>query len=131
MTERRHIQSGSTFEELAGYSRAVVVPDPGGDWIFVSGTTGYDYAAGTISPDAVEQTRQCFRNVEAALRQAGSGFEDVVRIRVFVVSRDVFRAIAPTIGAHCRPVRPANTTVVAELVAPEMLVEIEVTARRR
>lgn len=131
MSERRTISTGSSFEELVGYCRAVVVPDPAGDWIFVSGTTGYDYATGEISPDPVEQTRQCFRNLEAALSHADSSLGDVLRIRVFVTSREVFRTVAPIIGEHCRSVRPANTTTVTQLVEPEMLIEIEVTARRR
>ncbi|MBK8977267.1 MAG: RidA family protein [Planctomycetes bacterium] len=131
MTRRHHIRSGSDFEKLAGYARAVVVPDPHGDWIFVSGTTGYDYATGTISADPVEQTEQCFWNIGAALAQAGAALDDIVRIRVFVRSRDVFRAIAPVLGARCRAFEPANTTVIAELVEPAMLVEIEVTARAR
>lgn len=130
MPERRHIHSGSKFEDLVGYCRAVVTPDPGGDWIFVSGTTGYDYATGVISPDPIEQTRQCFRNIQWALHEAGGGLEDIVRVRVFVASRAVFEQVAPTIGELCRPFRPTNTTVVSELIVPEMLIEIEVTARR-
>jgi enamine deaminase RidA (YjgF/YER057c/UK114 family) len=131
MSERRHISSGSKFEELVGYCRALVTPDPGGDWIFVSGTTGYDYATGAISDDPAEQTRQCFRNLERALHEADSALADIVRVRVFVASREVFQAAAPVIGEICRPFRPTNTTVVTALVAPEMLIEIEVTARKQ
>ena len=124
---RRRISSGSSFEELAGYSRAVV----DGDWVFVSGTTGFDYRAGTISDDVVEQTQQCFRNIQWALTEAGSGLEDLVRIRVYLVAAADFARIAPVIGDWCRPARPANTTVVSALVDPRMKIEIEVTARRQ
>ena len=122
---RKLISSGSEFEELAGYSRAVV----DGAWVFVSGTTGFDYAAGTISDDVVEQTEQTFRNIEAALTEAGASLADIVRIRIFVVDRADFEKIVPIIGRHCRAARPANTTVIAPLVDPRMKVEIEVTAR--
>ena len=123
---RKLISSGSEFEELAGYSRAVV----DGAWVFVSGTTGFDYAAGTISDDVVEQTEQTFRNIEAALTEAGASLADIVRIRIFVVDRADFEKIVPIIGRHCRAARPANTTVIAPLVDPRMKVEIEVTARK-
>ena len=84
MSKRRLISTGSTFEELAGYSRAVV----DGAWVFVSGCTGFDYAAGTISDDVVEQTHQTFRNIEWALAEAGASLADVVRVRLFLDSRD-------------------------------------------
>lgn len=124
---RQRISSGSSFEELAGYSRAVV----DGDWVFVSGTTGFDYVAGTIDDDVIEQTRQCFRNIERALKQAGSELADMVRIRIFVASADDFGIIAPIIGEYCRDARPANTTVVTPLVDSRMKIEIEVTAKKR
>ncbi len=126
MSGRRLISSGSAFEKLAGYSRAVV----DGDWVFVSGTTGFDYASGEISPDVAEQTRQTFRNIEAALAQADAGLADVVRIRVFLAERDDFATVAPIVGEHLKDVRPANTTVVAPLVDSRMKIEIEVTARK-
>ena len=121
---RRRISSGSTFEDLAGYSRAVV----DGPWVFVSGTTGFDYAAGTISDDVAEQTAQCFRNVERALKDAGAALADIVRIRVYLADRADFDAVAPIVGRHCGTARPANTTEVAGLVDERMKVEIEVTA---
>jgi len=124
---RQRISSGSSFEELAGYSRAVV----DGDWVFVSGTTGFDYAAGTISDDVSEQTRQCFRNIDKALQQAGSGLADLVRIRVFVADAADFATVAPIVGEHCRAAKPANTTVVTPLVDPRMKIEIEVTAKKQ
>jgi enamine deaminase RidA (YjgF/YER057c/UK114 family) len=124
---RQRISSGSSFEELAGYSRAVV----DGDWVFVSGTTGFDYVAGTIDDDVIEQTRQCFRNIEKALKLAGSEFADMVRIRIFVASADDFGIIAPIIGEYCRDARPANTTIVTSLVDSRMKIEIEVTAKKQ
>jgi len=124
---RRRIYSGSPFEEIAGYARAVV--DEG--WIFVSGTTGYDFETGEISSDAAEQTRQCFKNIADALDRAGSSLADVVRVVIYIADRSDFDSIARVVGDHFREIRPANTTVVAQLVKPEMKVEIEVTARRQ
>lgn len=124
---RRLISSGSSFEALAGYSRAVV----DGDMIFVAGTTGFDYKAGTISPDVGEQTRQVFRNIAAALAQADAGLADIVRIVVYLARREDFQVVAPILGEHLRDIRPANTTVIAPLIDERMLVEIEATARRR
>src|SRR5207237_304938 len=109
---RRLISSGSKFEELAGYSRAVV----DGEWVFVSGTTGFDYKAGTIAEDVVEQTEQTFRNIEAALKEAGASLADVVRAVIYVVDRADFAIVAPVIGRHFAKIRPANTTIVGGLV---------------
>jgi enamine deaminase RidA (YjgF/YER057c/UK114 family) len=123
---RQRISSGSSFEELAGYSRAVV----DGEWIFVSGTTGFDYKAGTISADVVEQTHQCFRNIEWALEQAKAKLSHMVRIQIHLAEASDFTRVAPVIGQYCREARPANTTVVSQLVDPRMKIEIEVTARK-
>ncbi|MEQ8371061.1 MAG: RidA family protein [Alphaproteobacteria bacterium] len=124
---RKRILSGSTFEDLAGYARAVV----DGDWVFVSGTTGYDYATMTISDDPVAQTEQCFRNIKDALDKAGSSLADLVRIRVYIARREDFPAIAGIVGRHCRDARPANTTICAQLADEAMKVEIEVTALKQ
>ncbi len=97
----------------------------------VSGCTGFDYATGDIADDVVEQTHQTFRNIEAALAEAGVGLGDVVRVRVFLAARDDFELMAPILGHYLRDVRPANTTVIAALVDERMKVEIEVTARKR
>ena len=122
--------SGSTFEDLAGYARAVVLPDPGGDWILVSGTTGFDYARMEISPGVETQTHQCFSNIAAALGKAGAALDDVVRIRVYLVDAADFDLVAPIVGKYMGKARPANTTIVTRLVDSRMKIEIEVTARR-
>lgn len=121
---KNRVFSGSSFEETAGYARAVISPP----FVFVSGTTGFDYTTGAISADPAEQTERCFTNINAALTEAGSVFADVVRIRIIVADAQDFPAIAAVVGRHCRPVRPANTTIIAQLVDPRMKVEIEVTA---
>ena len=127
MSERRLISSGSSFEAVAGYSRAVV----DGDYVHVSGTTGFDYAAMTIDSDPVAQTRQCFRNIAAALEQAGFSLDDVVRVRYFLVDATLFGQLAPLFGEQFGTARPAATALVCGLVDPRMKIEIEVTARRR
>jgi enamine deaminase RidA (YjgF/YER057c/UK114 family) len=124
---RKRITSGSRFEELAAYSRAVV----DGEWVFVSGTTGYDFETGAISEDVGEQTEQCLRNIEAALREAESSMADVVRVRCFLTDRSYIEPMAAALRRWLGDVRPANTTVICDLAAPEMKVEIEVTALRR
>lgn len=126
MTERRAILSGSTFEEQIGYARAVV----DGDWVHVSGTTGFDYTTMTISPDVVEQAEQCLRNIAAALAEAGSGFADVVRVRYLLPERADFEPCWPVLRRRFGEVRPAATMQVCGLADPRMRIEIEVTARR-
>ena len=127
---RQLISSGSTFEQEIGYSRAVVSPDPGGDWIFVSGTTGFDYAAMTISSDVVAQTDQCLRNIQAALAQAGSSLADVVRVTYVLPDAADFPACWPTLRRYFDDVRPAAMMISAGLADPRMKIEIEVTARK-
>lgn len=123
---RSLISSGSSFEQAIGYSRAVV----DGDWIFVSGTTGFDYETMTISDDPVIQTRKALENVEQALERAGSSFADVVRVRYIVPNVDDWPKITPVLGELFGSIRPAATAMVAGLVDSRMRVEIEVTARR-
>jgi enamine deaminase RidA (YjgF/YER057c/UK114 family) len=127
MTERRLISSGSSFEAVAGYSRAVVE----GDYVHVSGTTGFDYATMTIDPDPAAQARQCFRNIAAALEQAGCSLDDIVRVRYFLVDAALFEQLAPIFGEHLGTARPAATALVCGLVDARMKIEVEVTARRR
>lgn len=124
---RQLISSGSKWEALAGYSRAVV----DGDMVFVAGTTGFDYAAGTISEDVATQTRQCLANIDAALKKAGSSLSDVVRVVVYLGKKEYFDAVAPVLGEVLKDIRPANTTVIAELIDPRMKIEIEATAKKR
>ena len=123
---RRLIRSGSKFEDLASFSRAVV----DGDWIFISGTTGYDHETGTISDDAAEQTEQIFRHLEATLAEADSSLADVLRVGVFITDPDDLMPVCEVVGRKLKDVRPANTTVCTRLAMPEMKVEIEATARR-
>jgi enamine deaminase RidA (YjgF/YER057c/UK114 family) len=121
------ISSGSSFEKVAGYSRAVV----DGDWVFVAGTTGYDYAAMTIVPDVEGQVRQAFRNIEHALAQAGCGMRDVVRVHYYLTDRADFEKVVPIFGESLGEARPAATAIICGLVEAKMKIEIEVTARRR
>jgi enamine deaminase RidA (YjgF/YER057c/UK114 family) len=122
---RRLIGSGSSFEALAGYSRAVV----DGDWVHVSGTTGFDYATMSIADDLVAQTHQCFANIAAALAQAGSSLDEVVRVRYLLTDAASFAQVAPLFGRYFEHARPAATAMVVGLVDPRMKIEIEVTAR--
>jgi enamine deaminase RidA (YjgF/YER057c/UK114 family)/quercetin dioxygenase-like cupin family protein len=123
---RTLISSGSSFEKAVGYSRAVV----DGEWVFVSGTTGFDYETMTISDDPVLQARQALANIERALAQAGASLADVVRLNTIVPRPEDWQKIAPVLGEQFGEIRPAATAIVAGLVDPRMLVEIEVTARR-
>jgi enamine deaminase RidA (YjgF/YER057c/UK114 family) len=125
--DRRLISSGSSFEAVAGYSRAVVE----GDYVHVAGTTGFDYQAMTIDPDPVAQTHQCFRNIDAALAQAGCSLDDAVRVRYYLTDASLFERIAPVCGSYFKVARPAATAIVCGLVDARMRIEIEVTARRR
>ena len=124
---RRLISSGSAFEEQIGFSRAVV----DGDWVFVSGTTGFDYASMTIDDDLVVQTEQCLRNIEAALAQAGATMADVVRVTYVLPEASEFERCWPTLRRHFGEVRPAAMMISARLLDPRMRIEIEVTARKQ
>jgi enamine deaminase RidA (YjgF/YER057c/UK114 family) len=124
---RRLISSGSTFEAEIGYSRAVV----DGDWIFVSGTTGFDYGTMTIHDGLAEQTEQCLRNVEAALLQADASLRDVVRVIYVLPNGAEFPQCWPILRKYFGEVRPAAMMISAGLSDPRMRIEIQVTARRR
>jgi enamine deaminase RidA (YjgF/YER057c/UK114 family) len=124
---RRLISSGSTFEREIGYSRAVV----DGEWVFVSGTTGFDYETMTISSDVAEQAEQSLRNIEHALAEAAASFADVVRVRYILPDADDFPACWPALRRAFGEVRPAATMIQAGLADPRMKIEIEVTARIR
>lgn len=123
---RKLISSGSEFEATIGYSRAVV----DGDYVFVSGTTGYDYETMTISDDVVEQAEQCFRNIDAALRAAGSEMSKIVRIMYVLPDKTDFKACWPVLNKYLGQVRPAAMMIEAGLLNDEMKIEIEVTAKR-
>ena len=123
---RQHISSGSSFEAEIGYSRAVV----DGEWVFVSGTTGYDYRTMTLADGVVAQCRQALANIEHALQQAGSTLRDVVRVTYILPDASEFRACWPVLRAAFGEARPAATMFAAGLADPAMRIEIEVTARR-
>ena len=124
MSKRKLISSGSSFEAVAGYSRAVV----DGDWVFVSGTTGYDYKAMRIPNDLLEQTHNAFRNIESALAQVGAALSDIVRVQAYICDQRHYALVAPIFGKYLGDVRPAMTMLVAQLVDPAMKIEIEVIA---
>jgi len=123
---RRLVSSGSTFEAEIGYSRAVV----DGDWVFVSGTTGFDYATMTIAGDVVAQAEQCLQNIDAALKQAGAGFADIVRVVYVLPDAADFEPCWPVLRRWFGDVRPAAMMISAGLADPRMKIEIEVTAKR-
>jgi enamine deaminase RidA (YjgF/YER057c/UK114 family) len=124
---RQLISSGSTFEQEIGYSRAVV----DGDWVFVSGTTGFEYTTMTISDSLIAQTEQCLENILFALRQAGSSLEDVVRVTYVVPNGADFPQCWPVLRKYFGAVRPAAMMISAGLADPRIKIEIEVTARKR
>jgi enamine deaminase RidA (YjgF/YER057c/UK114 family) len=123
---RKLISSGSKFESEIGYSRAVVQ----GPWCFVAGTTGFDYSAMTISDDVAEQAEQTFKNIDAALKQAGFAMADVVRVHYIFPKASDFEATWPVLQKWFGEVRPAATMFEAGLADARMKIEIEVTALR-
>jgi len=122
---RKLISSGSEFESKIGYSRAVV----DGDYVFVSGTTGYDYQSMSISTDVVEQAEQCFINIAKALEEAGSSLDQIVRVRYIFPDRSDFEPCWPVFNKYLGRARPAATIIIAGLLEDNMKLEIEVTAR--
>ena len=123
---RQLISSGSTFEQEIGYSRAVVE----GDWIFVSGTTGFDYSKMTISDDLIEQTEQCFKNIQLALNEAGASIRDTVRVTYVLPDAADFPKCWSVLRKYLGEVRPAAMMLSAGLSDPRMRIEIQVTAHR-
>ena len=121
------ISSGSSFEAEIGYSRAVV----DGDWVFVSGTTGFDYATMILANGVVAQTEQALANIAKALAEAGSGFQDVVRVHYILPDATEFPACWPALRSAFGEFRPAATMFQAGLIDPSVRIEIEVTARKR
>ncbi len=124
---RQKITTGSAYENLVGYSRALVVDN----WVFVSGTTGRNFETGEVPEDVVEQTHLCFQIISSALAQAGSSLADMVRVRVLMVNPDDDARVAPVLGGYLKPVGPALTTTVGALLDPRFKIEIDVTALRR
>lgn len=123
---RRLISTGSPFEQAFGYSRAVVQ----GDWCFVAGVTGYDYAAMTMPEEAAAQAEACFATIGRVLDEAGFAMSDIVRVQYTLTDRALVEEVAPVLGRHMGDIRPAATMVIAGLISPEMKIEIEVTALR-
>ncbi|MHB0982858.1 MAG: RidA family protein [Thiobacillus sp.] len=121
------ISSGSTFEQEIGYSRAVVV----GDWVFVSGTTGFDYSSMSIAEGLLEQTEQCLKNIASALQQAGASLADVVRVTYVLPNGAEFPECWPVLRKYFGEIRPAAMMISAGLADPRMRIEIEVTAVRQ
>ena len=124
---RRLIQSGGKWETCAAYSRAVVQ----GDWVFVSGTTGFNPKDGSISPDFATQVDQIFSIIGAALDEAGSGLGDIVQVRCFLADAGYMDSLCDKLKQYLDAVRPTNTTVLADLIPEGALIEIEVTACRQ
>jgi enamine deaminase RidA (YjgF/YER057c/UK114 family) len=123
---RKLISTGSPFERTIGYSRAVVQ----GDWCFVSGTTGYDYATMTMPEDVLDQARNCLRTISSALDEAGFELADVVRVHYYLTDTTYADIVTPVLGEAFGNIRPAATMIICGLTKPEMKIEIEVTALR-
>ncbi|AXC48948.1 RidA family protein [Paracoccus suum] len=126
MSSTRTISSGSPFEATLGYSRALIK----GDWCFVSGTTGYDYATMTMPEGVADQAQNAFATIDKTLAEAGFAMSDVVRVQYTLTDAALIEQAAPVLAHWLGPVRPAATMVIAGLIRPEMLIEIEVTALR-
>ncbi|MCA3562464.1 MAG: RidA family protein [Aestuariivirga sp.] len=124
---RRQISSGSKFEAEIGYSRAIV----DGDWMWVSGTTGFNYDSMTISEDVAEQADQTFRNIQAAMEKAGFSLADAVRVTYIFPRPEDFEPCWPVFRKYLGETRPASTALIASLIDPRMKIEIEVTAKKR
>jgi enamine deaminase RidA (YjgF/YER057c/UK114 family) len=123
------ISSGSTFEAVAGYSRAIVVEQAGYAEVLISGVTGFNYATMTIEDDAAAQVRQCFATIEKVLGEAGGSLKHIVRVRYLLTAPEQFNELAPVFGEFLGEIRPAATALVCGLVDERMKLEIEVDAR--
>ena len=125
-SNRKHISTGSSFEEEVGYSRAVV----DGNWVFVSGTTGFDYSQMTISDNIAEQTEQCFVNINNTLKEAGFKMEDIVRVMYILPNTTDFQYCKPILKKYLGKIQPAATMISAGLADKRMKIEIEVTGKK-
>jgi enamine deaminase RidA (YjgF/YER057c/UK114 family) len=121
--------TGSANEKRVGYCRAIRLPDPGGDWIIVSGTTGFDYSAGSISSDPRVQAEKTLDNIAVAIAGIGAAWSDIYLYRVYVRDAPTWDAVAPVMAERFGPLLPATTAVIAPAMQPEILVEVEVEAR--
>lgn len=119
------ISSGSPYEEKVGYSRAIVADG----WVFVAGTTGVDQSTGELVEGVVAQCTKSLEIIEKALTEAGSSLNDVVRVTYYLPDRSDFEPCWPLLRQAFGQAKPAATMVQAELIDPEMKIEIEVTAR--
>lgn len=120
----KRISTGSPFEATMGYSRAIVK----GGWCFVSGVTGYDYATMAMPPDVADQARNCFATIARVLTEGGFEMADIVRVQYTLTDAALVDAVVPVLGDALGAIRPAATMVIAGLIRPEMLIEVEVTA---
>jgi enamine deaminase RidA (YjgF/YER057c/UK114 family) len=120
----KRISTGSPFEKTLGFSRAIVK----GGWCFVSGVTGYDYATMTMPDNVADQAHNCFATIEKVLTEGGFTLDDIVRVQYTLTDAALMDQVTPALGAALGEVRPAATIVIAGLIKPEMLIEIEVTA---
>ena len=120
----QRISTGSPFEKTLGFSRAIVK----GGWCFVSGVTGYDYATMTMPESVADQARNCFATIEKVLIEGGFTLDDIVRVQYTLTDAALMEEVTPALGAAMGEVRPAATIVIAGLIKPEMLIEVEVTA---
>lgn len=121
---RRLITTGSPFEKTMGYSRAVVQ----GDWCFVSGVTGYDYTTMEMPDDVAAQAENCFQTIKSVVTDAGFAMTDIARVQYTVTDRALVPDLGPVLERHLGEIRPAATMIIAGLIEPKMLIEIEVTA---
>jgi enamine deaminase RidA (YjgF/YER057c/UK114 family) len=120
----KRISTGSPFEKTLGYSRAIVK----GDWCFVSGVTGYDYATMTMPDGVADQARNCFATIFKVMTEAGFTADDIVRVQYTLTDAALMEQVTPALGEAMGEIRPAATIVIAGLIKPEMLIEVEVTA---